>query len=76
MSFLFIVVSDITGGKFKTVTICMFEQFWAIGVIMLPGLASIVNSWSGLYLAISLPTLFYIVLHKWVNLSTRQYDLD
>ncbi|XP_001649362.2 organic cation transporter protein [Aedes aegypti] len=66
-----VIMSDITGGKFKTVTICMFEQFWAIGVIMLPGLASIVNSWSGLYLAISLPTLFYIVLHKWIPESPR-----
>nr|XP_019529218.2 organic cation transporter protein-like [Aedes albopictus] len=66
-----VIMNDITGGKFKTVTVCMFEQFWSIGVIMLPGLASLVTNWSQLYLAISLPTLGYIISHKWIPDSPR-----
>ncbi|XP_001663173.2 solute carrier family 22 member 8 [Aedes aegypti] len=66
-----VIMSDITGGKFKTATICLFEQFWSIGVIMLPGVASFWSSWSQLYLAISLPTFVLIILHRWIPDSPR-----
>ncbi|XP_062545391.1 organic cation transporter protein-like [Armigeres subalbatus] len=66
-----VIMNDITTGKYKTVTICMFEQFWSIGVIMLPGVASFWTSWSQLYLAISAPTFLLIILHKWIPDSPR-----
>nr|XP_029712116.1 solute carrier family 22 member 8-like [Aedes albopictus] len=66
-----VIMNDITGGKFKTTTICLFEQFWSIGVIMLPGIASLATSWNELYMAISLPTFVYIILHKWIPDSPR-----
>ncbi|XP_029715576.2 organic cation transporter protein isoform X1 [Aedes albopictus] len=66
-----VILNDITGGKFKTVTICMFEQFWSIGVMLLPGVASFWGSWSQLYLAISLPTFLLIILHRWIPDSPR-----
>ncbi|KXJ73640.1 hypothetical protein RP20_CCG015359 [Aedes albopictus] len=66
-----VIMNDITGGKFKTATVCLFEQFWSIGVIMLPGMASLATSWNELYMAISLPTFLYIILHKWIPDSPR-----
>ncbi|XP_062561076.1 organic cation transporter protein-like isoform X2 [Armigeres subalbatus] len=66
-----VIMNDITGGKFKTVTICLFEQFWAIGVMLLPGLDMLTNSWSELYLALSLPTFALIFLHRWIPDSPR-----
>lgn len=53
-------VSDITSGKPRTIITCLFEQFWSIGVIILPWLASFFTSWSHIYMAISLPTVFLI----------------
>lgn len=49
----------------------MFEQFWSIGVILLPGLSSFFVSWSHIYLAISLPTFGLIFLHRWIPESPR-----
>ncbi|XP_062555790.1 organic cation transporter protein-like [Armigeres subalbatus] len=66
-----VIMSDITGGKYKTAVICLFEQFWSIGVMMLPGVASFWSSWSQLYLAISLPTFILIILHRWIPDSPR-----
>lgn len=66
-----VIMNDITGGKFKTITICMFEQFWSIGVMLLPGVASFWSSWSQLYLAISLPTFLLVILHRWIPDSPR-----
>ncbi|XP_038106502.1 organic cation transporter-like protein [Culex quinquefasciatus] len=61
-----VIMSDITGGKHRTATICLFEQFWSVGVMLLPGIASFWQSWSQLYLAISLPTFILIILHRWI----------
>ncbi|XP_062555789.1 organic cation transporter-like protein [Armigeres subalbatus] len=66
-----VIMGDITGGKYKTAAICLFEQFWSLGVMMLPGVASLWSSWSQLYLAISLPTFILIILHRWVPDSPR-----
>lgn len=55
-------VADITGGKYRTYVSTLFEQFWSIGVMMLPGLASFWSSWSHLYMAISWPTVILIYL--------------
>lgn len=58
------VVSDITGGTYKTVVTTLFEQFWSIGVILLPGVASFFQSWTHLYMAISWPTVILMYLWK------------
>lgn len=42
----------------------LFETFWSIGVIILPGLASLFHSWSHLYMAISYPTVILIFLWR------------
>ncbi|XP_059610465.1 organic cation transporter protein isoform X1 [Phlebotomus argentipes] len=66
-----VIFSDITAGKYKTVVCTMFEQFWSIGVILLPGMASFVNNWSQLYMAISFPTFLLVILHRWIPDSPR-----
>lgn len=53
-------VTDITGNTYRTISICLFETFWSIGVILLPLIAYINPSWSSIYLMMSLPTVLYI----------------
>lgn len=49
----------------------MFEQFWSLGVILLPGVSSWWSSWSTTYIAISLPTVALIILCYWIPDSPR-----
>lgn len=49
----------------------LFEQFWSVGVILLPGVASFWSSWTHLYMAISMPTFVLIFLHRWIPDSPR-----
>lgn len=35
-----VVISDITSGKERIVAACLFEQFWSIGIMLLPAVAS------------------------------------
>ncbi|CAO1388922.1 unnamed protein product [Diamesa serratosioi] len=65
------IFSDITAGKYRVSAICLFEQFWSIGVILLPGVASFWSSWTQLYMAISFPTLGLIIVHQWIPDSPR-----
>lgn len=65
------IVADITAGKYKVITLCMFEQFWSIGLILLPAVASFWSNWTQIYMAISFPTLALIVLHHWIPDSPR-----
>jgi Sugar (and other) transporter len=65
-------VTDITSGKYKVIAVCMFEQFWSIGLLMLPGIASYWDSWSLIYMAISTPfTIFLIFLYPLIPNSPR-----
>ncbi|CAD6991768.1 unnamed protein product [Ceratitis capitata] len=66
-----VIMGDITGGVYKTCVSTLFEQFWSIGVILLPGLASFFSSWSHLYMAISWPTVILIYLWRWIPDSPR-----
>lgn len=59
-------VGDITAGKPKTIVTTLFEQFWSVGVILLPILARLFKSWSHLYMAISWPTVILIILWRYV----------
>lgn len=63
-------MTDITHGKYRVIAACMFEQFWSIGVILLPGVG-ILESWGEVYLAITLPTFILIFLYKWIPDSPR-----
>ncbi|XP_037040810.1 solute carrier family 22 member 8-like isoform X1 [Bradysia coprophila] len=65
------IFSDITHGRPRTIITCLFEQFWSIGVILLPGLASFFSSWSHIYMAISMPTVLLIVALPWIPNSPR-----
>lgn len=58
---------DITGGKPRTIVITLFEQFWSIGVILLPGVASLFKSWTHIYMAISLPTFILVYLWRYMH---------
>lgn len=66
-----ISVTDITGGKYKTIAICMFEQFWSIGLMLLPAVASYWSSWSYMYMAISFPTVILIAIYPLIPNSPR-----
>ncbi|XP_037949804.1 solute carrier family 22 member 3 [Teleopsis dalmanni] len=65
------IMADITGGKYKTYVSTLFEQFWSIGVMLLPGVSSFFSSWSHLYMAISWPTVILIYLWQWIPDSPR-----
>lgn len=61
-----ITLIDTTQGKYRVMVVCLFEQFWSIGVILLPTVGSIWKSWRHVYVAISLPTILLIFLYKWI----------
>lgn len=64
-------MADITGGKAKILTSIIFELFWSIGLILLPALSIFFVSWSQLYMAISMPTVLLIFLHRNIPDSPR-----
>lgn len=57
-------VSDITAGKHKTIVVTLHETFWSVGVILLPGVAGLLDTWSYMYVAISMPTLLLVFLYR------------
>lgn len=60
--YFFLLVSDLTGGKYRTIVSTTFELFWSVGVIILPGVASFLHNWTYIYMAISCPTIAYIFM--------------
>ncbi|XP_037040820.1 organic cation transporter protein-like [Bradysia coprophila] len=66
-----LIIADITGGRAKTVSIVLYELFWSIGLIILPGLSIFFNNWSHLYIVISVPTLIMVFLHRFIPDSPR-----
>ncbi|XP_070493858.1 organic cation transporter-like protein [Chironomus tepperi] len=64
-------LSDITSGKYRVAVVCLFEQFWSIGVILLPLASTWWSSWSIVYIAITLPTFILIFLYPWIPDSPR-----
>lgn len=65
------LVSDITTGKYRVSAVCLFEQFWSIGVILLPLMSTWWESWATVYVAISLPVICIILLYYWIPDSPR-----
>jgi Sugar (and other) transporter len=49
----------------------MFEQFWSVGLMLLPAVASYWTSWTYLYMGISFPTVILIGLYPWIPNSPR-----
>lgn len=49
----------------------MFEQFWSIGIMLLPAIASYWSSFTVLYMAISYPTILLIFLYPLIPNSPR-----
>lgn len=66
------IVSDIiTSLKHRVTVVCLFEQFWSIGVILLPLMSTWWRNWSLVYVAITLPTFSLIFLYYWIPDSPR-----
>lgn len=68
---LIFLVADITSGKYKIMAICLFEQFWSVGIMLLPAVASYWSSWTKVYMSISYPTILLIFLYPWIPNSPR-----
>lgn len=49
----------------------MFEQFWSIGLLLLPAIASYWQKWNYLYMAISFPTIILIGFYPLIPNSPR-----
>lgn len=64
-------VADITAGMHRIGAIILYDTFWSIGVILLPGLSSFFNSWSLIYVGITFPTIMLILLLYWTPDSPR-----
>ncbi|XP_030374388.1 solute carrier family 22 member 7 [Scaptodrosophila lebanonensis] len=62
---------DITAGMHRIGAIILYDTFWSIGVILLPGLASFFSSWTFIYLGITFPTVLLILLLYWTPDSPR-----
>lgn len=60
-------MSDITGGKAKLIMTMLFDLFWSIGLILLPAISIFFNSWTNLYVVISMPTIALVLLHRYLN---------
>lgn len=67
------ILVDITGGTPKIITSIVFELFWSIGLILLPSLSIFFNTWSQLYMAISMPTMVLVFLYRIIPDSPRWY---
>ncbi|XP_055904665.1 solute carrier family 22 member 3 [Eupeodes corollae] len=66
-----IILTDITGGQAKVIVRCLFELFWSIGLILLPGISLFVDGWSQIYYVISSFTLILILFNRWIADSPR-----
>lgn len=64
-------LADITSGKYRVIVCCLFEQFWSIGVMLLPLASTFWNSWRLVYVAITLPTLSLFLTYFWLPDSPR-----
>ncbi|XP_017144622.1 solute carrier family 22 member 13 [Drosophila miranda] len=65
------IFADITAGMHRISAIILYDTFWSVGVILLPGLSSFFNSWSLIYVGITFPTIMLIVLLYWTPDSPR-----
>lgn len=66
-----LLVTDITGGKYRTYVTCLFDTFWSIGAIIMPIITYYAETWRNTYLAISLPTCAYVIGWFFIGDSPR-----
>lgn len=59
-------MTDITHGKYRLIAVCMFEQFWSLGVVLLPCIGTWWTRWDIIYVAITIPTFILIFLYPWM----------
>lgn len=64
-------LADITSGKPKVMVACLFEQYWSIGVILLPLVSTYWDSWNVIYIDITAPTLLLMLTYFWLPDSPR-----
>lgn len=64
-------VTDIIGPQHLKMVLPLFETFWSIGEISLAIITHFVHSWQGLYVAITLPTIAYMMLWYFLADSPR-----
>ncbi|XP_055389077.1 solute carrier family 22 member 3-like [Condylostylus longicornis] len=57
-----VIIQDITNGKARTIIITLFQLYWSIGLILLPGISIFFDSWAILYISISSPTILLLIL--------------
>ncbi|KAL7017502.1 hypothetical protein ACKWTF_010401 [Chironomus riparius] len=65
------ILSDITLGKYRATVVSQFEQFWALGLILLPFVGGWWSSWALVYVAITLPTFILMFLYPFIPDSPR-----
>ncbi|EDW83349.2 uncharacterized protein Dwil_GK22803 [Drosophila willistoni] len=65
------IFTDITAGKHRQGALLMYDTFWALALIFLPGIASFAHSWRHIYLGITLPSIAIVVLLPWTPDSPR-----
>lgn len=65
------ILADITLGKYRATVVSQFEQFWAIGVILLPIIGGWEGSWALVYVAITIPTFILMFLYPLIPDSPR-----
>ncbi|KAH8278445.1 hypothetical protein KR018_003396 [Drosophila ironensis] len=65
------IFSDITAGKHQLGALLLYDCFWALGLILLPGLAVGAPSWQHIYLGVTLSLLVIVFLLPWTPDSPR-----
>ncbi|EDW96081.1 solute carrier family 22 member 14 [Drosophila yakuba] len=65
------IFSDITTGKYRVGAVLLYDCFWAVGLILLPGMASGAPSWQHIYLGVTLSLLVIVFLLPWTPDSPR-----
>ncbi|EDW49420.1 GM26883 [Drosophila sechellia] len=65
------IFGDITAGKYRVGALLLYDCFWALGLILLPGLASNAPSWQHIYLGVTLSLLVIVFLLPWTPDSPR-----
>ncbi|KAH8360013.1 hypothetical protein KR093_010185, partial [Drosophila rubida] len=66
-----LTVTDITTGKYRQGVLLLYETFWSLGVILLPGLAVGAHSWRQIYIGITSLPFIIVLLLPWLPDSPR-----
>ena len=57
---------ETVGGKGRTTMGMLYQCFFAVGFMLLPGIAYFVNEWRILQLCISVPSAILLLYYWWV----------